>query len=63
MNDYITWYWGWGHFTFGVALFLFGAVVGHFRCKGKIEDAEREKALEVAITNTIENTLDETETG
>ena len=32
-------------------------------CKSKIEDTEREKALESAITNTIENPLDETETG
>ena len=63
MNDYIVWHWEWGHFAFGVALFLFGVVVGHFRCKGKIEEAERKKALDIAIKNTIDNLLDETEAG
>ena len=31
--------------------------------KSKIEDTELEKALELAITNTVDNSLDETEAG
>ncbi len=54
MNEYVEWYWDWGHFAFGIALFLLGLAIGWILRTEKYEDDAQKEAVRLAITNTTQ---------
>lgn len=58
MDAYVQWYWEWGHFVFGVLIFICGFLMGFFECRIQEKVKRMDEAYRLAITDTIPESVE-----